>query len=487
MTDRPLFRREAMQQLASVGETDRLPSVIGMRRWLALVVLAALGAAAVVWSLAARVPVNVEGRGLMLNPGDVQVVQSSAAGQVVEVRAQANQRMHAGDVVVTLAQPELRRQLDEAGKRVNQLERFDQLQTRLDGQRLELEASLTRDRLAALDEASKELEGLIGEIDSRRQTFSDERRQRLTGMREKTQQLIETLRRQTEVLRDLVEKKLATQDSLAAAEGAEAQAALQLANIELQLGELDLQDFTAKEQRLERDGRLSELRLQSKQVQLQQTELQQQTQRQQAERKLQLEAERQRVRSIQSQLEQQQSVRAPASGRVLEISVQPGQMVAPGARLALLSTEPDEADSVPQRVVAYLPLERGKQVREGMTALVTPSTIERNRYGSILGRVRRVAAYASSREAAAASVGNLELLGAMAEGGGVLEIEVQLQRADTPSGYRWTSAGPETPLTVGTAAGVRVTVERRAPASFLLPWLRGLVRGPDRRVAPASN
>lgn len=487
MPERPLFRREAMQQLASVGETDRLPSVVGMRRWLGLVVLAALVVAAVVWSLAARVPVNVEGKGLMLHPGEVQIVQSNAAGQVVEVRAQANRRVQVGDVVVTLAQPELRRQLDEAGTRVDQLERFDQLQTRLDGQRLELEASLSRDRLAALDEASKELDDLIGEIDSQRQAFSDERRQRLTGMREKTEQLIATLRRQTELLRDLVEKKLATQDSLAVAEGAEAEAALQLANIELQVGELDLQDFTAKEQRLERDSRLSELRLQRKQVQLQQAELQQQTQRQQAERKLQLEAERQRVRSIQSQLEQQQSVRAAASGRVLEISVQPGQIVAPGARLALLSTEPDEADAVPQRVVAYMPLEHGKQVREGMTALVTPTTIERNRYGGILGRVRRVAAYASSREAAVASVGNLELLGAMAEGGGVLEIEVQLQRADTPSGYRWTSAGPETPLTVGTAADVRVTVERRAPASFLLPWLRGLVFGPDRRAAPASN
>ncbi|MEQ8786903.1 MAG: NHLP bacteriocin system secretion protein [Pirellulaceae bacterium] len=486
MTDRPLFRREAMQQLASLGETDRLPSVIGLRRWLALAALGGMAVAAVVWSLAAEVPVNVEGAGVMLNPGAVHVIQSHAAGQIVEVRVRRGETMETGDVVVTLAQPELQRQLAEAESRLEELRRLDRLQAELDAQRLQLEQSLSRDRLAAIDEAIGQLTELVGEVDRRRQQLTDVQRQRLTGMREKTQQLIETLARQSGVVRDLAERQLARQESVVAAEAAEVDAALQLANIELQLGELDLKDFTVREQKLDYDSRLSELRLQSKQVGLEQAQLQQQIQRQQGERTLQIEVEQQRVRTIAGQLARQQAIRATAAGRVLEVSAQPGQIVAPGSRLALVSEEPPASDDA-QRVVAYLPLESGKQIREGMTALVTPTTIERNRYGSILGRVRRVAAYASSREAAAAAVGNVELLGALSDRGGVLEIEVELERADTPSGYRWTSRGPDTQFTVGTAAAVRVTVERRAPASFLLPWLRGLAFGPQRGPGPSSN
>jgi HlyD family secretion protein len=97
-----------------------------------------------------------------------------------------------------------------------------------------------------------------------------------------------------------------------------------------------------------------------------------------------------------------------------------------------------------------------------------------------------VAAYPASREAAAAAIGNVELVGALADRGGVLEIEVELQQADTPSGYRWTSRGPNRRFTVGTAADVRVTVERRAPVSFLLPWLHDQAFGPDRKPSLAK-
>jgi HlyD family secretion protein len=41
------------------------------------------------------------------------------------------------------------------------------------------------------------------------------------------------------------------------------------------------------------------------------------------------------------------------------------------------------------------------------------------------------------------------------------------------SGYRWSSSkGPDSKLTAGTTASVRITVEERAPITFLLPFLR---------------
>jgi HlyD family secretion protein len=55
-----------------------------------------------------------------------------------------------------------------------------------------------------------------------------------------------------------------------------------------------------------------------------------------------------------------------------------------------------------------------------------------------------------------------------------VEVEVELQvEPKNQSGYRWSSSkGPDSRLTTGTTASVRVMVEERAPITFLLPFLR---------------
>jgi HlyD family secretion protein len=114
-----------------------------------------------------------------------------------------------------------------------------------------------------------------------------------------------------------------------------------------------------------------------------------------------------------------------------------------------------------------------------MQALVTPSTVQRERFGSIVGTVTRVAAFPTTQEAAASAVGSPELVHALAQAGGVIEVEVEPQRADTPSGFRWTSAGAPVRFSAGTSASVRVTVEERAPVTYAVPLLRGLIEGTD--------
>jgi HlyD family secretion protein len=55
-----------------------------------------------------------------------------------------------------------------------------------------------------------------------------------------------------------------------------------------------------------------------------------------------------------------------------------------------------------------------------------------------------------------------------------VEVWVELQvELGNESGYRWSSSkGPDSKLTAGTTASVRVIVEERAPITFLLPFLR---------------
>ena len=54
-------------------------------------------------------------------------------------------------------------------------------------------------------------------------------------------------------------------------------------------------------------------------------------------------------------------------------------------------------------------------------------------------------------------------------------VTLRLERADTPSGLRWSGGrGPDLSLENGTPAKGEVVVERRRPVSFVMPFLRWL-------------
>jgi HlyD family secretion protein len=115
-----------------------------------------------------------------------------------------------------------------------------------------------------------------------------------------------------------------------------------------------------------------------------------------------------------------------------------------------------------------------------MDAQVTPTTVRRERFGGIVGKVKRVSEFPISAEAVASIVGSSEVVKELAPPGGMIEVEIELERdASTPSGFKWTSAGPPVQLTPGTTTRTRVVVGRRAPLSYLVPGLRTLMGEAD--------
>ena len=184
------------------------------------------------------------------------------------------------------------------------------------------------------------------------------------------------------------------------------------------------------------------------------------------------------VKLLESRLEERSRIRSPFAGRILEVAMQPGQTALPGGRLGSVELPATDAEAESGLVVlTYFPLDSGKRVREGMEALVTPTTVLRERYGSILGRVSRVAPFPLTQQAANVGIGNPEILQGLRQPGGMIEVEITLTRADTPSGFAWTSAGPQERFSAGTTARVRVAVEQRAPIGFLLPGVRTWIDG----------
>lgn len=123
--------------------------------------------------------------------------------------------------------------------------------------------------------------------------------------------------------------------------------------------------------------------------------------------------------------------------------------------------------------LGFLSIGEGKQVAEGMSIRIDPSNLERQRFGSLEGRVTRISTFPVTSEGIVNMIGNKEVVDALLKQGGTMLVEASLLPATNhPTGFRWTSKGPDQPITAGTTTTCRITVEERRPITFAIPLLR---------------
>ncbi len=164
---------------------------------------------------------------------------------------------------------------------------------------------------------------------------------------------------------------------------------------------------------------------------------------------------------------------SPAGGRVMQILVDPGTFINAGT--PLISIEGPGATTV---VLAYLALAEAKKVQPGMQAQISPSTVKKEEFGSILGKVVAVAEFPSTMSSLKGTLVNEELIKIVANMEGPVEVRIDLDRdPNAPSGYKWTSAGgPPIPISNGTLGAVTVVISDQMPISMILPWLKSLAQ-----------
>ena len=197
-----------------------------------------------------------------------------------------------------------------------------------------------------------------------------------------------------------------------------------------------------------------------------------------------------------------QEVLAPRSGRLLSLSVAPGQAVAPGQRIGTIGPAAQRADR-PRSAVGLFSDADAARLRPGDEIKLDPLLQSRDRYGgttqrygSVIGRIVNISPSNADLAEVSRVVGDPELAtslmarsrqAALGEGGDpmataadkliapVVLVTVALEGAATASGLRWSSGlGPDLRLENGTPAKLKVVVERRSPLSYLMPFLRWL-------------
>ena len=186
-----------------------------------------------------------------------------------------------------------------------------------------------------------------------------------------------------------------------------------------------------------------------------------------------LEAEN-NVKILEAQLGVQHIVASPVDGIVTEVSIQVGQISEIGTRLITVSSLGEGL-----QMLAYLPVSKGKRVEKGMTALVTPTTVERDIYGSISGVVLSVSELPASEAELRDRLNNSELVEQMLSAGAPIEIVVDLKTdPSTISGLDWSSSdGPPLKITPGTTAVATINVQEVAPIQLVIPVVQTWITG----------
>lgn len=166
-------------------------------------------------------------------------------------------------------------------------------------------------------------------------------------------------------------------------------------------------------------------------------------------------------------------VSSPYSGRILELKVDSGSQVESGT--PLLSVEGLNPDGLVDLVaVIYTAPAEGKKIQPGMQVQVSPSTVRREEYGFMLGKVASVGQFPATSQGMQRVLGNPELVKTLSAGGAPIEVRVELVRSTTTaSGYSWSSqAGPPIGVDSGTLCNAWITLGEQRPLSLVLPILR---------------
>jgi HlyD family secretion protein len=430
MANQNLFRKQALEHAVSADNLERLMPVAGAKDWLIIVVLAAILGLLVVWSVVGRVPTIAAGRGVILRPRQVVETQSAATGRILSIRVRSGDRLHVGDLIATVDQDEIRKRIEEDRRTLEALEQEDRNQSSAGHDHISTQGQQDRTERAGLEtervNLRKDLEGASA--------------------------LKPILEMHANSTRQLVKEGL-----------------MAFASREVSDAESAVRDNDAKI--YDYNSRLSQIDGQLKQIETRSVSLARQILDEAAVRRNQIEQLSRNIEVNEFELRRNGNILSQYSGRVAEVLAAPGQVLMVGGRLLTL-----EADGLESALISisYFPVRDGKKIQPGMPIQITPDTVERERFGGIVGTVMSVSPIPVTKDGAKSLVGNSELVESLMPEGAYIEVRARLETDPaTFSGYRWSSSrGPRIQITSGLTHFTRVTIERRAPVTYLLPAFR---------------
>ncbi|MHC2621327.1 HlyD family secretion protein [Bradyrhizobium huanghuaihaiense] len=410
-----IFREAAIERLSNPEQLDHVVGVTRPFDWVAAAALALGLVVLTAWSVLGRIPTRVSGDGILLSSGGRLVdAVSAVSGKLAALEIGIGDTVRRDQVIARVAQTETEQRLQQA-----------------------------RDVLREREREHAELVGAISrEIDAKLANY--------TAQEAGLANVIAAAEKRSVYLTDEVAKL-----EPAAASGIVTRKYLEDRRVELN---------NARE-------RITDARNDILKLNAQRLDLQSQRERDRLLSEFKINDAKRTVEHLGAELERGSRILSPADGRVVELKVSGGAVLAVGTSVIEIET----AGQVLEATV-YMPADRGKTIRPGMEVRIEPNTIKREEYGAIVGNVVAVSDFPVTPQGMLADLHNDALVKRFSQDGAPYAAKVALARdASTFSGYRWTSGkGPPIPLSSGTLTRAEVTTREQPPIDLVIPLMKRL-------------
>ncbi len=411
--DTSIFRKASLERLSSPEQLDTIMAVTGAKRWLALGGMLLILGVAVIWGFVGTIDTKVGGSGVIVRAGTVLNVVASGSGLLTNINVNLGDRVKAAQVVAKVSDPQILDNIRLARLALQdaKTERARNLSSRQQGAQLQVVA-LVR------DEANAERE--VQELGEQAKITSE-------------QILVDD---------QLLSKGLITRQQT-------------------------LQD---QQKLVEINGQIEALRARTKRIEADQYTARTDPQRFDEEMNGRIGELERNLARLENQMTIQSNVETPFDGQVIEMKSVPGSLVTAGS--PILSIQP-QGNTL--EMLVYLPSLQAKAVQPGMEAEISPSTVKREEFGFMRGKVVYTGEFPASFDALMRNFQNETLVRSIMASGPVTELRVLLERDPTStSGYKWSSSrGPAISISSGTLCTVQVITRQQSPVSLLFPFLKG--------------
>ena len=137
----------------------------------------------------------------------------------------------------------------------------------------------------------------------------------------------------------------------------------------------------------------------------QQSDLEMQRDREVQDSEFRLNEARRQMEQLAGELGRNTQVVSPIEGRVLEVKVSPGSVLAVGTAVVSIESEGSTLEAL-----VYIPGDQGKNVKPGMEVRLEPNSVKREEFGTMIGTVSTVSEFPITPQGMAAVLHNETLV-----------------------------------------------------------------------------
>ncbi len=325
-----IFRKEALLRVASPEQLDQLVQVVSPKRWFSLAALGALVVTGFTWSVFGRIPMTVAGRGVLIYPSQVVSVQSSTSGRILSINVQVGDLVKKGQVLATIDQSELQKQLQLARNKLAQLRLQDRSASSMQTQRSTIDESAIAQQRQTLQQSLQTVQSLTPVLREKGLNSIQQSRKALQQRLQTLRETLPTYKKRWEDRHAIFVQGAVSKDTILQAQQDYLNAQAQINDAESQLKQLDLKEADAQREYLRNVNQVNELKTQLKSLDSRKASLAEQDFTTATNRSKEIQETERSIAQLELQLQKNTQIVSDYTGRILEITAK-GQQLEPGA------------------------------------------------------------------------------------------------------------------------------------------------------------